>query len=85
MPSWTAFEYVAWAADGQGVFVTGFSLRGPRLTNTGILHLDLQGHAQVLRHEQNEWHIYPVASPDGKSLAFGTMKLESNAWMIDKF
>lgn len=85
VPSWTAFEFVTWAADGQAVFVTGFSLQGPRLTNTGILRVDINGHADVLRHEPNEWHVYPVASPDGKSMAIGTMKLESNAWMIDGF
>ncbi len=85
LPGWTAFEFVTWAADGRGVFATGFSVQGPRLTNTAILHLDLQGHAQVLRHELNEWHVMPVASPDGKRLAFATMKLESNAWMIEKF
>ena len=85
VPSWTAFEYVAWAADGQSVFATGFSSRGPRLTNTGLLQIDLQGRAHVLRYEPNEWNVFPVASPDGKYIAFSTMKLESNAWMIEKF
>jgi eukaryotic-like serine/threonine-protein kinase len=84
-PGWTGFEYVAWRSDGQGLFATGTSLLGPRSTSTGLVYFDLQGHSQVLRHEPNEWYIMPVASPDGKSLAFGTMKLESNAWVIEKF
>jgi eukaryotic-like serine/threonine-protein kinase len=84
-PLWTSFEFVAWAMNGQGVFATGNSLKGPNMVNTDIVYLDLQGRAQLLRHEPNEWYVKPVASPDGKSLAFATMKLESNAWMIEKF
>jgi len=84
-PGWTAFEWVGWRIDRQGVFATGYPLLGPRMTNTGIVYFDLQGRTQVLRREPNEWCIIPVASPDGKSLAFGTMKLESNAWIIEKF
>jgi eukaryotic-like serine/threonine-protein kinase len=84
-PLWTSFEFVAWAMNGQGVFATGNSLKGPNMVNTDIVYLDLQGRAQLLRHEPNEWYVRPVASPDGKSLAFTTMKLESNAWMIEKF
>ena len=85
VPSWTASEFVAWAADGQGVFATATSSHGPRLTSTGLLYIDLRGRVQVLRHEPNEWIVLPVAAPDGRSIAFGAMKLESNAWMLEKF
>ena len=83
--SWTAFEFVAWASDAQSVFATATSSHGPRLTSTGLLHIDLLGTVQVLRHQPNEWIVRPIAAPDGRSLAFGAMKLESNAWMIEKF
>jgi eukaryotic-like serine/threonine-protein kinase len=83
--SWTAFEFVAWARDGQGVFAGATSSHGPRLTSTGLLHIDLQGRVHVLRHEPNEWIVRPVASPDGRSIAFGAMKLQSNAWVLEKF
>jgi hypothetical protein len=82
---WTAFQFITWAADGQSLFATGFSVRGPNLTNTGLLHIDLQGGTPVLGHELNEWHVQPQASTNGKWLAFTTMRRESNAWMIEKF
>ena len=43
------------------------------------------GQVTVLRHEANEWHLFPAASPDGKHLAFATMVLDSNAWMVEDF
>jgi len=85
VPGWTAFEDVAWAADGRGVFVNPASTRGARLTNTALLYVGMDGQTRVLRHEPNDWQILPAASPDGKSLAFSTMKLESNAWSLEKF
>ena len=83
--SWTAFEFVGWAHDGNGVFVTGLSADGPRLIRVGLLHVDLQGRATVVRHLPNEWVSHPVAAPDGRSIAFGVMKLASNAWTLDQF
>ena len=39
----------------------------------------------VLRDKQNEWHVRPVASPDGRYLAFASMIFDSNVWMIENF
>jgi eukaryotic-like serine/threonine-protein kinase len=85
VPSWTAIEFVAWAWDGQSVLATATSTHGPMLASTGLLHIDLHARTQVLRHEPNEWIVQPVAAPDGRSVAFGAMKLESNAWMLERF
>lgn len=85
VPSWTAIEFVAWTSDGRGILATGTPPKGPRLASVGLLHIDVTGRVEVLRLERNEWITRPVAAPDGKSVAFGAMKLESNAWMIEKF
>jgi hypothetical protein len=58
------------------------SVTGRRLDETTLLYVDLDGHATPLLQQKNEWYIYPKASPDGRHLAFTTMRLESNAWMI---
>ena len=84
VPSRAAFEFVAWAADGQGACATATSSHGRRSTSTEVLHIDLRARVQALRHEPNEWIVRPVAAPDGRCIAFGAMKLESNAWMLEK-
>ena len=82
---WTGLEYIDWAADGRSVFVPAHPVNGPRLNNTGLLRVTLDGQVTVLRHEANEWHVFPAASPDGRHLAFATMVLDSNAWMVEDF
>jgi serine/threonine protein kinase/Tol biopolymer transport system component len=81
---WTAFEFVDWSTDGEWVLLQGFAARGPRLVSDAILRLDLGGRVTVLRHEQNEWHIFQVPSPDGRYLASAGMLFESNAWLLDE-
>jgi len=82
---WTAFEFVAWAATGDWLWLQGFSAKGPRLVSDAILRLDLDGRVTVLRHEQNEWHVRQVPSPDGRHIATAGMLFESNAWILDEF
>ena len=82
---WTGLEYIDWAADGRSVFVPAHPVNGPRLNNTGLLRIDLDGQVNVLRHEANEWNVFPGASPNGRHLAFSTMVLDSNTWMVEDF
>ena len=80
---WTNFEFVDWSADGSGLFVNaGFATIG---SYPALLRVDLDGTAHVLGEAPNEWHVYPVASPDGRSLAFGRMPFHGNAWLITGF
>lgn len=83
VPGWTAIEFVGWAADNASVFVTGFSHRGPRLANAGLLHMTIDGDIRVVRHHDREWLIMPSASPTGTDLAFTTMIMSSNVWLLD--
>ena len=85
LAEWTALEFIDWAADGQSVFVEGMPAKGPFLNNEALLRVDKNGKVTVLLHDANEWHLFPAASPDGKHLAFATMVLDSNAWMVEDF
>jgi Tol biopolymer transport system component len=81
-----AFEYVAWAQDGQGLYLNGEPFDGlGKFTEVGLFHTDLAGNATVLRNRPSEWHVYPVLSPDGRRLAFAAMPFHGNAWMIEGF
>jgi Tol biopolymer transport system component len=76
---WTELIGVAWAADGQSLFVASFSSRG-----TGIVHLDFAGRSKLLF--KPNWHIVSLqASPGGKYLAFGPLISNSNAWTMSSF
>ncbi len=80
---WAAFEFVDWAADGQGLFLNGgFAMAG---IYPALLHVNMDGTATVLRNRPNEWHVYPRASPDGRRLAFASMPFQGNAWLLTGF
>ena len=80
---WSSFEYVSWSADGSGLFLNaGFATAA---IDRPLLRVDLDGEVHVLRQRPNEWHVYPVASPDGRYLAFASMPFHGNAWLIEGF
>ena len=82
---WTALEFLDWSVDGESVFVGGMPAHGPFLNNEALLQVDMTGQVTVLLHELNEWHLFPAVSPDGTHLAFATMVLDSNAWLVEDF
>ena len=83
---WQGFEFVSWAIDGTGLFINGGGKnRYTNLYYPALLRVALDGQVHVLREKANEWHIYPVASPDGRRLAFATMPFHGNVWMIEDF
>jgi len=82
---WWGIEYIAWAADGKGLFINGFSPRGPTWPRGALLYVSLEGTVHVLYDKPNEWDVLPYASPDGRYLAFGGMIFDSHAWMIEDF
>ncbi|MGC9946000.1 MAG: hypothetical protein ABSF64_06475 [Bryobacteraceae bacterium] len=72
---WQA-DYIAWTADGDGFFVTSFTL--------DLLHVTTAGKVTVLSHnDRAQWPAWPVPSPDGKYLAFQAQTYDFNAWMIE--
>ena len=70
---------VSWAADGQALFLTSSSVRG-----AALLQARLNGTVTEL-WATTATLTKPLASPDGKHLAFSTATHNSNAWMIENF
>ncbi len=81
---WQMGETVSWSEDGKSLFIDGNRL-GSRFLRKGLLHVTLDGEVHLLRQRPNEWHIYPVPSPDGRYLAFGVMVFSGNSWMMEDF
>ena len=80
-PGWGNFQSLGWTADGKSFYVTSwlpdsFSLL--RVTLAGKVHV-------LLRNPQTQWLYSPMASPDGKHLAFQAETWDSNVWMIENF
>jgi eukaryotic-like serine/threonine-protein kinase len=77
---WSSLENVDWMADGKGFFVSSPTQRGHAL-----LHVDLQGNAQVLWEQQQDLETYAVPSPDCRHLAIMGWSLNSNIWIMENF
>jgi serine/threonine protein kinase/Tol biopolymer transport system component len=77
-PAWGQLQSIAWAAGGNGFFVTS-SLRN-------LLHVTLNGKVQSLLHyDRHQWMRNPLPSPNGKYLAFQAITWDSNVWMLEGF
>jgi Tol biopolymer transport system component len=70
---------ISWSADDKGWFVTSSSPKGAT-----IFHVGASGVVSRL-WTTNSNLVVPVASPDGKNLAFSTSTYNSNAWLIENF
>jgi serine/threonine protein kinase len=92
---WNSLQSVNWIADGKGFFVSSVTKVG-----AALLHVDLQGNANVLWEQQgniapwngpyNQWLGGPSApwaipSPDGHHLAIYSWSLSANMWMMENF
>ncbi|HWS97641.1 MAG TPA: hypothetical protein VN620_14330, partial [Candidatus Methylomirabilis sp.] len=74
-------QSVGWSADGRGLFMTLWTPRGFTLG-----HVDLAGNAQVLLNKGfDQWMTGPIASPDGRYLAFSAQTWDSNVWLLEDF
>ena len=73
---WTQIVAVAWAADGKSLYLASASSRG-----TAILRSSLTGDAKLVL--KSVWEIQSIyLSPDGHSLALGSVIINANAWII---
>ena len=77
---WGGFSAVNWQADGKGFFVSSRSARGGSL-----LHVSMDGRAQVLWEQKARGALYGISSPNGRYLAFAGSTEDGNAWLIENF
>lgn len=77
---WNTLRHCDWAADGKGLFVSAPTRRG-----SVLLHLDLQGRANVLWEQPVDNVTYARPSPDGRHIAMIGWTLHSNVWMMENF
>ena len=67
-----------WTANGKGLFTSTFR---PGI----LLHLDLEGHADVLWEPKGPYTAWALPSPDGRYVALPFIGLESNVWMLEDY
>jgi hypothetical protein len=79
---WKTVQTVAWSADGGHLFATAYTG-----TSFVLLFIDLRGNLRVLAEvpEGEAWLYKPVASPDGRYLAYEKRTYESNVMMLEHF
>jgi Tol biopolymer transport system component/DNA-binding winged helix-turn-helix (wHTH) protein len=77
---WRALTTLAWAADGNGLFVSSFIGRG-----SVLLSVDLQGNARLLWEDKGGLGTYAVPSPDGRHVAMQGFTEDANIWMMENF
>jgi Tol biopolymer transport system component len=75
---WTSLSSLAWAADGNGLFLVSAKREKGQL-----LHMDLAGAIAILRDDPGQWQMNPRPAPDGRTLAFATATTDSNIWLIE--
>lgn len=70
---------ISWSADGKGWFVTSSSVRGAT-----IFRVSSNGGVSELWTTSSLLGA-PLASPDGKNLAFTISTFNSNVWVVENF
>jgi serine/threonine protein kinase len=74
---WSNLRNLSWAGDGKGLLVV------TRQKGYGtVLHVDLQGHANVLWERATEG---VAESPDGHHLCISSNTVDQNVWMLENF
>ena len=76
------WQFAAWSADGNGMFLTGFCGDENQFK---LISTDLRGGAQALMESPNVWVGNPVASRDGRRLAFAAKDQTSDVWLLEGF
>ena len=75
------FQSITWAADENGFFVTSWTP-----VSWSLLHLTLAGKVhELLRGGRTQIVHNPLASRDGKYVAFEAATTDSTVWLIDDF
>jgi len=78
--AWSHLNSVGWSADGKALYVANWSAHGGSLLRVG-----LNGVTEPLPQAGPGYFERPIASPDGRWLAFGKVISSRNVWMIQDF
>jgi eukaryotic-like serine/threonine-protein kinase len=73
-------DTLTWAAGGKSLFISSRTQY-----DSVLLHVDLQGNAQVLWRKEGGLATFGIPSPDGRHLAMLGWTLNSNIWMMENF
>ncbi len=87
LKGWYGLGRLFWAADGRGVFVSTAGVAAP---GDVLLHVDLEGHDEVVWHHKgmsgfNYEATRGVPAPNGRSLSVLAYTNDSNMWMLENF
>jgi Tol biopolymer transport system component len=79
---WAFLQEVAWAPDGKGLFAIA---QGG--SSTALLSVDATGKRRVLYEVYSGagWLYNPIASPDGRYLAFGKTTYSADVVLLENF
>jgi len=77
---WNGLKNIDWAADGKRLLVSW----GNHERDSALLSVTLDGRASVLLRSNN-YILYAIPSPDGRSLAIAEGSGTRNVWLIENF
>jgi hypothetical protein len=81
VPGWAGISSLDWAADNNGIWVTGYVRSGTKtLVNVGVT-----GRIRPMLEEKKMTLGWAIPSRDGKHLALWKASGSSNVWMLENF
>jgi len=84
LQGWKWCRHTAWSADGSHLFAIAGKSNSPDM----LLFLDLRGNLRVLAEAvagEGEQFLTPVASPNGRYVAYQKRTWENNVMMLEHF
>ncbi len=81
MPGWSGISSLDWAADSNGIWVTGYARSGTKT----LANVSVTGRIRPMLEEKQMTLGWAIPSPDSKHLALWKASGSSNVWMLENF